>query len=1116
MRKVFYSFLFISLLGASCNQPLEESSPPSEGSSTETTYSLLPTDQTNIHFTNKLEGEKLKSPLQYINVYNGGGVALGDINNDGLVDVYLTGNISDNRLYVNKGNFAFEEITAKAGVACSNSWSTGVSMIDINQDGWLDIYVCRGYYDDPQKRKNQLFINNKDLTFTEMGSAYGLGDIGFSIQATFFDYNKDGLVDVFVGNHPRDRYQSNAQHYQNWLKPSMEFSDHLYHNNGNGTFTDVTTQSGILNYGWTLGMVSADLNQDDWPDLYVTVDHLEPDRLYINNKNGTFSETSRQSLKHMSLSAMGVDAGDINNDGLLDVVTAEMLAFENYREKTQMPNMNVKQFWDYVIAGYNYQYMRNSLHVNNGNGTFRETGQLANIHKTDWSWATLFMDMDNDGLQDLFIANGYFKDYSDKDYQLAFNAALVKAEDENNMNEKLRLYSTMAEGTSPNRLPNFMFKNNGDLTFEDYSQKSGLDEVGFSTGAAYADLDNDGDLDMIVNNIGSTASVFRNNISEQPVKNNWIRLDLEPAAGQLALGAKIWVTTPDGMQFQEHTLTRGYQSSVENIMHFGLGKADKVNEVRIQWPNGKQQTLKEVPANQVLTLKSQDATEAPATGTQTPTIFADATASSGIDYIHEEVYCPDYEKQVLLPHQMSCFGPALSVADINNDGLEDFYVGGAQDHSGAIYVQNSNGQFTKTNEGLLQQEGRQEDLGSALFDADGDGDPDLYVTSGGNEFNDQDNYYTDRFYLNDGKGNFTKSQDRIPAIKESGSCVKPFDFDGDGDLDLFVGSRHIPGKYPMPPRSYLLENNGGFFKDITKEKAPHLLEAGMITDAMWVDLDKDDKVDLFLVGEWMPLTFLIQKEGGFEDATETFGLSNTRGWWNHISTGDYDGDGDMDYALGNLGLNYKYKSDLEAPFQIYGGDFDENGTSDIVLGYISQNTLFPLRGRQCSSDQIPDIAEKFPDYEGFGNATLSDVYGDALEGALHYEIHTFKNSILFNLGNGNFELKALPNQAQASPVNGIISKDFDNDGNLDLLMAGNLYVSEVETGRADSGIGYFLKGDGKGSFTTHYFNETGFFTPGDVKDLKMIKTATGKNYVLVANNHSKFEVFEWLPGNVVQ
>ncbi len=1079
-----------------------------DGNVSDKYFTAIPASHSGVDFVNEMDVNKVMSPLQYINVFNGGGVAVGDVDNDGLVDVFFTGNISDNKLYRNKGDFQFEDITSKAGVASTGSWCTGACMVDINKDGWLDIYVCRSYYEDPAKRENQLFINNGDLSFTEQGAKYGVNDNGYSIMAAFFDYDKNGTLDVFVGNHPKDRFLSYAELSKNWENPNPVSSNHLYKNNGNGQFTDVTVQSGVLSYGWTLGMVTVDLNQDDWPDIYVTVDHTEPDRLYINNKNGTFTESSRSSLKHMSQSTMGIDAGDINNDGLPDLVTVEMLAADNYRAKTQMQSMDVKRFWNFVIAGYNYQYMRNMLHVNNGNGTFREVGQLSEIHKTDWSWASLFMDIDHDGWQDLFVCNGYYRDYSDQDYRIGYNDQLIKADDSGNNNEKIRLMTNHAKDAKSTKLKNYLFKNNGDYTFDKFSAEAGLDFKGFSNGAAYADLDKDGDLDLIVNNINDKALIYSGNATSMPDKNNWLRVNLEAKPYGHNIGTKLWLETDGGDYYQEHVLTRGYQSTMEDMVHFGLGKSKKINRLEVQWPDGKRQVLKDVATNQFLKLEYKNANLQPAAKENKPTLFADVTQASELQFNHREAYYDDYAVQVLLPHQMSCFGPALDVADINKDGLEDVFIGGAQNQAGAIFIQNANGTFSQKASSFLEADKQQEDLGAAFFDADSDGDLDLYVASGGNEKPEGDVYYSDRLYLNDGSGQFSKSTGRIPDIRSSGSCVRPFDYDKDGDLDLFVGSRHIPGKYPFAPGSYLLQNDGGQFKDVTKEKASALLDIGMVTDAMWTDLNNDGQVDLFLVGEWMPLTFLIQEKGVYNNATIEYDLAETRGWWNTINKVDVDGDGDDDYVLGNLGLNYKYKVKPGKPFHVYADDFDKSGSNDIVLGYENDQNLFPVRGKQCSSEQLPNLAQKFPTYDAFGKASLTEIYGDKLENALHYTINTFESSILFNSGNGQYELKALPKPAQASPVNGILSKDFDKDGHVDLLMAGNLHVSEVETGRADAGIGYFLKGDGKGNFKTIFAPETGFFAWGDVKHLRFVKGPDGAQRVIIAKNNTLIQVVQ--------
>ena len=1101
-----YGLLILGFL-VSCSQNNTKTypGPPMDSSKT---FTAVTTEYSGINFRNELQIDQLMSPLQNINVYNGGGVAVGDVNNDGLTDIYLTGNLSDNKLYINKGGFKFEDITETAGVASKNSWSTGATMVDINKDGLLDIYVCRSYYDDPAKRENQLFINNGDLTFTEAAREYGVNDNGYSIMASFFDYDRNGTLDLFVGNHPKDRFVSYAVHYQNWSNPSLGESNHLYKNTGDGKFRDATSEAGLISYGWTLGMVTCDLNQDNWPDIFVTVDHTEPDRLYINNRDGTFSEVSRNSLKHMSQSSMGIDAGDVNNDGLLDIITAEMLAADNYRAKTQMQNMDVDRFWDFVVKGYNYQYMRNMLHINNGNGTFREIGQMAKIHKTDWSWASLFIDIDNDGWKDLFVSNGYFKDYSDQDYRIAYNEKLTKADLENNNNEKLRLLSDHSKDAGSTKLKNYMFRNKNGYQFEDYSEKSGLDFEGFSNGAAYADFDNDGDIDLIVNNINDYVSLYSNNSADVADANNWLRVDFDPGKSSHSIGVQVTVTTPEGSQFNEHLLTRGYQSSTEDVLHFGLGKSEVINSVKIRWPDGKVQLIEDVEPNQVITAKYKKAESQVAKVDSKDFLFEEVPDRAGIRFNHRESYYNDYAVQVLLPHQMSCFGPAFAKGDIDNDGQEDLYFGGAQNQEGSIYLQNSDGSFGRMDLPFLRDDREQEDVAAALFDADGDGDLDLYVASGGNEKPAGDAYYRDRLYINNGFSGFDSAPERIPDIRTSGSCVKPFDFDGDGDMDLFVGSRHVPGKYPFAPKSFLLENRDGKFVDVTSRVAPELSDLGMVTDAQWTDLNSDGTVDLLITGEWMPITFLIQSDGTFENQTETFAMQDTRGWWNRILQVDIDSDGDQDYVLGNLGLNYKYQAKEEAPFHIYGGDFDSNGSNDIVLGYFNDDTLYPVRGRECSSEQIPGLAKIFPTYDDFGKATLRDVYGDKLDNALHYQIDTFESSILYNNGSGDFSLVSLPVEAQSSPINGILAKDFDSDGALDLLLAGNLHVSEVETGRADSGIGCFLKGDGQGNFSAKFYNETGLFARDDVKNLADVETIDGNYYILVIKNNNDLQVVQ--------
>lgn len=1094
----------ILLLITSCNQPSDQSSVSSK--IPELKFENISAETSNINFNNTLDINALKHPYTYVNVYNGGGVSIGDINNDGLSDLYFTGNLVDNKLYLNKGNFEFEDVTAKAGVACTNRWSTGSTMADVNNDGYLDIYVCQAYYDDPNQRANQLFINNGDGTFSEKGAQMGINDTGFSIQSSFFDYNQDGHLDLIVGNHPIERQRPIVYHNKIWQDPVPQFSDHLYKNNGDGTFSDVTEEAGILNYGWTLGVVTSDLNQDGWTDIYVAVDHSEPDRYYLNNQDGTFKEVSEPNMKHISLSSMGIDAADINNDGLIDLTVMEMLSRDNFREKTKMASMNPNKFWTYVNVGYHYQYMRNMMHINTGDGEFSEIGQMADIQRTDWSWAALLADFDNDGWKDLYVANGYYREILDKDHSNKYKAKLQEAYDAGLPRENiLRDMATLAPST---RVENNFFKNDGDMTFSEMASKVGVNHKGWSSGAGYADLDNDGDLDLVVNNIDDPASIYRNTTADQG-ESHYLNVKLAHNPSILPNGTKVTLETNTGLQFQEMTYTRGYQSSVDGILHFGLGQDDKINKLTIQWPDGKKQILQNVLVDQTLTAKYEDANSKAGNNSLAGQNLEEVTSKLAVDFKHTDEYFDDYSKQVLLPHQMSQFGPSLATGDINGDGLDDFFVGGGNNQASTIFIQNKNGTFSKSNSKVFEKDKASDDMGATLFDIDGDNDLDLYVVSGGNEFDIDSPNYQDRFYLNDGKGNFTKNQNSIPDIRTSGSCAKPFDFDGDGDLDLFVGGRHLSGKYPSPTKSYLLENQDGVLKNTTEETANSLSDLGMVTDAVWSDFNGDGQIDLVIVGEWMAPNILIQDSGKFENKTTEFGLDGQIGWWFGIEKGDVDNDGDEDYVLGNLGYNYKYQAKPEKPFHVYASDFDKSGTFDIALGYFLENdVLYPVRGRQCSSEQMPSIAEKFPTYEDYGKASIFEVYGDDLNTALHYEATNFSSSVLINNGGGKYDLWSLPSYAQIAPTNAILIEDFDGDGNKDLMLAGNLFTSEVETGRADAGKGLLLKGSGDGNFKPVLPQTSGLKIDKDVKDMAILNV-NGQKLILVANNNAPLEIWQW-------
>ncbi|MCH8903830.1 MAG: VCBS repeat-containing protein [Bacteroidetes bacterium] len=1033
------SYIVVMALIVSCNSQSENSE--MESASGFQLFTLLAAEETNIYFANNIIEDEHQNFRDFDYMYNGSGVAIGDINNDGLMDIYFTGNSVDNKLFLNEGNMVFNEITQSAGVTARNSWCTGVTMVDINDDGWLDIYVCRSYSDgNADARRNLLYINNGNNTFTESAKAYGIDDLNYSSQATFFDYDRDGDLDMFLGNHPRDLIDNVQDRLYHRNYPIMTESDKLFRNNGDETFTDVTVESGILNYGFALGIMAGDMNNDGWTDIYVANDYEEADMLYINNQDGTFTNTINKAVKHISNFAMGADLADYNNDGLLDIVVLDMMAEDNYRQKTNMSAMAPSKFWDMVDNGFHHQYMRNSLQLNNGNGSFSEIGQLAGINYTDWSWAALFADFNNDGFKDLIVTNGYRRDSRNNDFRAMYKE-MIKEHD--NKIEAIDIAQYL-ELMPVNKISNYYYENTGDLTFINKTREYGFDRPSFSNGASYADLDNDGDLDLVINNLVDDAFIYRNNLDQQD-QNNYLRIKLNGKPGNsLGLGATVTLFNGDDIQYQEMTSTRGYLSSVENILHFGLANSTMVDKIEIKWLSGTQQVVQNIASNQTIEFDEEKAGIIDQVSVDPiNTLFTDVSNRIIIDFTHQENEYDDYIKESLLPHKMSQFGPNIATGDVNNDGKIDFYIGGASGQAGVLFIQKSNLSFEAAPVQPWHTDKKQEDIGAVFFDSDGDNDLDLYVVSGGNEFDPDSKDLQDRLYLNDGEGNFTKSVDVLPAMRSSGSCVVPGDYDKDGDIDLFVGGRLIPGNYAFPARSYILNNNGGRFTDVTESMAPGLVEAGMVTSALWTDFDKDGAMDLFVVGEWMPLSLYHNENGNLVNSTEKYNLQNTTGWWNRIVQADIDGDGDQDYIVGNLGLNYKYKASVEEPLHVYCSDFDRNGTMDIVLGYYNQGECYPVRGRECTSQQIPFIKEKFENYESFGLATLYEVYGDDLNTALHQEAKLFESCYLENKGEDGFAVIPLPTRAQFSTVFGIIPEDFDKDGHMDLIIAGNLYVSEV-------------------------------------------------------------------------
>ncbi|MEE9361701.1 MAG: VCBS repeat-containing protein [Cellulophaga sp.] len=1074
-------------------------------------FTIVSSETTNINFKNDLKESSAMNGLLYEYFYNGGGVAVGDLNGDDLPDIYFISNLKSNKLYLNQGSLKFLDITRISKTKGNYGFPTGVTMVDINSDGKLDIYICKsGKFNDPNKRRNELYLNKGNNAqgvpvFEESAKKFGLDLPHFSTQASFFDYDKDGDLDLFLINHGILLYPDKS------IDPLMniesKFQGERLFRNENGKYIDATKESGIINnlLSFGLGISIGDLNNDNWPDILVGHDYSEKDHLYLNQKDGTFKEVITQTTDHISNFSMGNDIADFNNDGLLDFITLDMMSEHNYDIKTSMSGMNPERFYKHVDLGLHHQYMFNTLQINNGNHDnlprFSDVAQLSGVSSTDWSWGPLFFDMDNDGLKDLFISNGIKGDFRNNDfvnYRKKRQKEIIELKKQGKKIDQKTYIKEVLAKMPERKKENYFYKNNGDLTFSSIDLNNKDKILTSSNGAAYADFDNDGDIDIVVNNADDLAFIYKNNSIEQK-KGNYIKIKLNGAKqNKLGIGARLIAVQEHETQILEQYLTRGFQSSITEVLQFGLGKKNNLKVLQVIWPDGKTQYINNIKANQTITLNYKDAIDKELYVKKTTTIFKDITIASKISFRHTENEFDDFKKETLLPHKMSNFGPSLAVGDVNNDGLDDFYLGGAKGFEGRLYIQKNNSTFTEKTNKVWRIDNHSEDIGAEFFDADNDGDLDLYVVSGGNEYEENDTKLQDRLYLNDGFGHFVKANDALPKMLTSGSIVKPCDFDNDGDTDLFVGGRLIPGKYPFPAKSYVLKNeskNGNIlFKDVTDEVAPDFKELGLITDAEWVDVTGDKKMDLVIVGEWTPISIFKNEANNFVNITANSELKDKTGWWYSVSSADMDNDGDIDLVVGNLGKNYKYKASYDAPFGVHTTDFDNNGTLDIVLSYFDLGKNYPLRGRSCSSAQMHFIKNKFPTYNDFGQATLNDVYGDVLESSLKYSANTFASSYIENLGDGTFKINDLPNEAQFSSVNDIILKDIDHDGFKDIILVGNLFASEIETPRNDAGYGLLLKGNGQGEFTPISPTESGIFVRGDTKIMKPIRL--GKNMKL--------------------
>jgi hypothetical protein len=1090
-------------------------------------FDELTPEQTGVTFRNDIVETQHNNILTYEYSYNGGGVAAGDLNNDGLADLYFVGNSVPNKLFLNRGDWQFEDVTDASGTSGRSDWCTGVSLADVNGDGWLDIYVCysgnapgEGYnlpvVRDYPGRINELFINNGGEpggipTFTESAAEYGLDAQGtFSTQGYFFDYDRDGDLDMFLLNHANMFYSAffNTSRLRNLRHPY--FGNRLYRNDG-GKFVEVSEAARIHGSGLNFGLSAAisDLNHDDWPDIYVTNDYEEQDFCYINNGDGTFKEVSHKLFGHLSKFGMGSDIADLNNDGLQDIIVLDMLPEDNHRQKLLKGPDEYDRYMLAVDSGYHHQYMRNTLQLNRGFASdglprFSEIGQFSGISNTDWSWAPLAADFDNDGLRDIFAGNGYLRDYNNMDF-IKYTGAVYEAA----RNARAEVdYVKLIQELPSTDLANYVFKNEDGLKFTNVTETWGFTSKAVTNGAAYADFDNDGDLDLVTNNLNGQAGLFRNN-NEKLRTNHYVKVRLVgKSPNSFGVGTKVWVRAGERTLFHEAYPQRGYLSSVDPVLTIGLGDSETIDELRVVWPDGTESVESHLSSDQVIIVDaakgkpSDEHLAAP-----NPTLIRDVTMESGIDFVHKENAFVDYKTQRLLFAQLSRLGGMLSVGDVNQDGNDDVFFGGASGQPGALFLGSEDGAFQRAGS-VVEADAASEDMGSVFFDADGDGDVDLYVVSGGGEHEARSVLYQDRLYLNRGDGTFDRAVDALPPEASSGSCVATADFDKDGDIDLFVGGRHVPFSYGLIPRSYLLRNdsdeNGVRFTDIAGTTNKGLANPGMVTSALWTDYNSDSWPDLIIAGEWMPILIFENQKGTLVER-DFPGLRNSNGWWTTIFPADVDDDGDVDYLVGNAGTNLQFKASLEEPVQLFAGDFNDDGTLDPILCYYIQGKSYPMASRDELLDQMTSLRKKFITYADYADATIHDIAPAALlEKAYRRDAYRLESVWIENKGS-DFEVHLLPDVAQFSAINGFLFDDFDGDGAREILAAGNFFPYKPQLGRCDASTGVVLTYDGRAGFTCAV--QANVWLTGDIRGMALVRCSNGTRRVIVSRNDDHAGVF---------